>query len=66
MDLTRGDTQFEADANFANDSLSGANVVSKQLDGALVTATVAGTVMESEGNNADEEAEKPSQTLRRP
>ena len=55
VDVARS-VQLESDANFANDSISGANplVLEQDAPGQIV-GTVAGTVMSAEGANTDED-----------
>ncbi|MFZ4525881.1 MAG: lectin-like protein [Chlorobium sp.] len=48
VNVARGIDQ-ESDANYSNDSIAGANVLSMSAQGAYQHATVAGTVMGSEG-----------------
>lgn len=54
VDLARG-IQLESDANYSNDSISGANALTLTTAGNHRIATVAGAVMSPEGSNTDED-----------
>lgn len=55
-DVVRGSTQLESDANYSNDSISGADVLTlTETSAGHMTGTVAGTTMASEGSNVDED-----------
>ena len=55
MEVARG-IQQEADANYSNDSLSGANTLILTASGNHQIATVAGTVMGPEGSSTDKDS----------
>ncbi|MEJ2392692.1 MAG: CARDB domain-containing protein [Gammaproteobacteria bacterium] len=54
VDVARS-IQLESDANYSNDSISGANVLKLTAAGTDQVGTIAGTIMLSEGNNLDED-----------
>ena len=54
VDVARG-IQLESDANYANDSIAGANVLTMPTVGARRSAVIAGTVMSPEPGNVDED-----------
>ncbi|MCY2928879.1 MAG: dockerin type I domain-containing protein, partial [Planctomycetota bacterium] len=53
VDVARGGTQLESDANYSNDSISGANVLNLATIGTHRSGTIAGTVMASEWGHSD-------------
>ena len=54
VDLARG-IDLESDANYANDSIAGANGLNWATVGTHRTATIAGTIMAPESGNVDED-----------
>ena len=54
VDLARG-VQLESDANYSNDSVAGADVLSLQALGSHRAGTIAGTIMYGESGNTDED-----------
>ncbi|MEL6109842.1 MAG: CARDB domain-containing protein, partial [Planctomycetota bacterium] len=54
VNVARG-IDLETDANYANDGISGADVVSRSVDGDTVSIVVGGTIMRGEGSNVDED-----------
>ncbi|MAF66354.1 MAG: hypothetical protein CMJ84_11945, partial [Planctomycetes bacterium] len=54
VDLARN-LQLESDAQYANDSIAGADRLTKTTVGSQAAATIGGTVMAAEGANTDED-----------
>ncbi|WP_168215735.1 CARDB domain-containing protein [Roseimaritima ulvae] len=54
INVARG-LDLETDAGYANDNTSGADVVTRMVDGDTISIAVAGTVMRGENSNVDED-----------